>query len=121
MDDFGTGHSSLSYLQNLPIDTLKIDRSFISRMTTEADGSELVRTIIRMAQNLGLKVVAEGIETPEQVALLQGMDCGAGQGYLFQRPSEFPSHGDEAEGPTRVEGAEDAPAGREVASTVPGA
>lgn len=86
MDDFGTGHSSLSYLQNLPIDTLKIDRSFIGRMTQDRDGAELVRTIIRMAQNLGLAVVAEGIETPEQVSLLQGMDCQSGQGYLFARP-----------------------------------
>lgn len=86
MDDFGTGHSSLSYLQNLPIDTLKIDRSFIGRMTQDRDGAELVRTIIRMAQNLGLAVVAEGIETAEQVSLLQGMDCQSGQGYLFARP-----------------------------------
>ncbi len=100
MDDFGTGHSSLSYLQNLPIDTLKIDRSFIARMTTEPDGAELVQTIIRMAQNLGLKVVAEGIETPDQVALLQGMACGAAQGYLFARPALFP--GSEGRRPKRA-------------------
>ncbi len=91
MDDFGTGHSSLSYLQNLPIDTLKIDRSFISRMTQDRDGAELVRTIIRMAQNLGLAVVAEGIETAEQVSLLQGMECGSGQGFLFARPEALNS------------------------------
>ncbi len=87
MDDFGTGHSSLSYLQTLPIDTLKIDRSFIRSMTQHPDGAELVRTIIRMTSNLGLSVVAEGIETEEQVSMLQAMDCASGQGFLFARPS----------------------------------
>ena len=93
MDDFGTGHSSLSYLQNLPIDTLKIDRSFIAQMTRDEDGSELVRTIIRMGQSLGLRIVAEGIETTEQVSLLQGMDCTSGQGYLFAVPGELTNEG----------------------------
>ncbi len=114
MDDFGTGHSSLSYLQNLPIDTLKIDRSFISRMTQDRDGAELVRTIIRMAQNLGLAVVAEGVETAEQVSLLQGMECGSGQGYLFARPQSLGSATQgaaEAEEGVLKAGARMAPAG----------
>lgn len=89
MDDFGTGHSSLSYLQNLPIDTLKIDRSFIAQMSANPASAELVHTIVRMATNLGLTVVAEGIETAEQMRLLQGMACGSGQGYLFDRPAEL--------------------------------
>ena len=89
MDDFGTGHSSLSYLQTLPIDTLKIDRTFIAQMSESPAGAELVHTIVRMATNLGLTVVAEGIETDEQRQLLQDMACDSGQGYLFHRPSEM--------------------------------
>lgn len=89
MDDFGTGQSSLAYLQKLPIDTLKIDRSFISSMTSQREGEELVRTIVRMADSLGLGVVAEGIETDEQARMLRAMRCGSGQGYLFARPAEL--------------------------------
>ncbi|MEZ4417683.1 MAG: EAL domain-containing protein [Gemmatimonadota bacterium] len=89
MDDFGTGQSSLAYLQKLPIDTLKIDRSFISTMTAQREGEELVRTIVRMADSLGLGVVAEGIETDEQARMLRAMRCGSGQGYLFARPAEL--------------------------------
>ena len=100
MDDFGTGHSSLSYLQNLPIDTLKVDRSFIARMTQDGDGAELVRTIIRMTANLGLDVVAEGIETPEQARMLRAMDCQSGQGFLFARPSRLEHQGEGAAQPS---------------------
>jgi diguanylate cyclase (GGDEF)-like protein/PAS domain S-box-containing protein len=107
MDDFGTGHSSLSYLQTLPIDTLKIDRSFVARMTTEEDGRELVWTIIRMAQSLGLNVVAEGIETTEQVGILREMECQSGQGFLFARPDELGAIR------TRPEGAEPSRGGAE--------
>ena len=89
MDDFGTGQSSLAYLQKLPIDTLKIDRSFISTMTAQREGEALVRTIVRMADSLGLNVVAEGIETDEQARMLRAMRCGSGQGYLFARPQEL--------------------------------
>ncbi len=89
MDDFGTGHSSLSYLQTLPIDTLKIDRSFIAQISGSTAGAELVHTIVRMAANLGLTVVAEGIETDEQMELLRTMSCSSGQGFLFDRPAEL--------------------------------
>ncbi len=86
MDDFGTGYSSLSYLHSLPIDTLKIDRSFISNMATDSTKIELIRTIIALAWNLGLNVVAEGIETPQQMELLKMLKCEYGQGYLFSKP-----------------------------------
>jgi len=86
MDDFGTGHSSLSALHNLPIDSLKIDRSFIHRLPAEQPAVELVRTMIALGHNLGLEVVAEGIETAEQLAILKGMNCDLGQGLLFGGP-----------------------------------
>ncbi len=86
IDDFGTGYSSLSYLQRLPVTTLKIDRSFVEAMTDSSASVELVRTIVTMAKGLGLKVVAEGIETPEQLARLNALGCDYGQGYLFSQP-----------------------------------
>jgi diguanylate cyclase (GGDEF)-like protein/PAS domain S-box-containing protein len=86
IDDFGTGYSSLSYLHSLPIDTLKIDRSFVSRMNENNDNKEIVRTIILLAQNLGLAVIAEGVETREQVAMLNELKCNQGQGFFFARP-----------------------------------
>ena len=86
VDDFGTGQSSLGYLQRLPIKFLKIDRSFISRMKENSRDGELVCTIIEMARKLGLDVVAEGIETAEQLALLKGLQCQYGQGYYFSKP-----------------------------------
>jgi diguanylate cyclase (GGDEF)-like protein/PAS domain S-box-containing protein len=87
IDDFGTGYSSLSYLQRLPIDTLKVDRSFISKIH-EKPGSNrnIVEAIISLAHKLDMTVVAEGIETPEQYAILIDMGCEFGQGYLFSRP-----------------------------------
>ncbi len=86
LDDFGTGYSSLSYLQRFPIDTLKIDQSFISRMTVNGESFEIVKTIITLAHNLGRKVVAEGVETAEQLAVLRSLKCEEGQGYLFSKP-----------------------------------
>ncbi len=86
IDDFGTGYSSLSYLHRFPLDTLKIDRSFISSMDDDGDGMEIARTILPMAKNLRLDVVAEGVETIEQVELLKKFDCAYGQGYYFSRP-----------------------------------
>jgi diguanylate cyclase (GGDEF)-like protein len=85
MDDFGTGYSSLSYLHNFPIDVLKIDRSFISRKEGSSK-SQIVNTIIALAMNMGLKVVAEGVETEEQLEHLKDMECGYGQGFLFSHP-----------------------------------
>lgn len=86
LDDFGTGYSSLSYLHRLPVNSLKIDRSFISRMTDSEENYEIVRTIIKLAQNLKMQVVAEGIETADQLAHLNRLHCGFGQGYFFSKP-----------------------------------
>ena len=86
IDDFGTGYSSLSYLHRFPLDTLKIDRSFISTMSADGDGMEIARTILPMANNLRLDVIAEGVETVEQVELLKKLDCKYGQGYYFSQP-----------------------------------
>jgi EAL domain-containing protein (putative c-di-GMP-specific phosphodiesterase class I) len=86
MDDFGTGYSSLSYLHSFPIDVLKIDRSFVGRMTDGEQPLQIVRTIIELARVLGMDVVAEGIETAEQYRLLRDLGCRFGQGFLFARP-----------------------------------
>jgi len=86
MDDFGTGYSSLNHLHSFPFDVLKIDRSFIGRMTEGDQPLQIVRTIIELARVLGMDVVAEGIETVEQFKLLRQMGCRFGQGFLFARP-----------------------------------
>ena len=88
IDDFGTGYSSLSRLQGFPVDNLKIDRTFISKMDTDSETNEIVRIIIMLAHNLGLKVVAEGAETAEQVRLLKQLKCELVQGYFFARPGD---------------------------------
>jgi len=86
IDDFGTGYSSLSYLHRFPIDILKIDRSFIGRLTNLSTGSELARAVITLSETLGLDTVAEGIELEGQVDALRSLGCVAGQGYLFAKP-----------------------------------
>jgi diguanylate cyclase (GGDEF)-like protein/PAS domain S-box-containing protein len=86
IDDFGTGYSSLGYLAKLPLQTLKIDRTFISALETDSHAMTLVSTIMSLARALNLKVVAEGVETVEQQSILRGMDCAEMQGYLFSRP-----------------------------------
>jgi diguanylate cyclase (GGDEF)-like protein/PAS domain S-box-containing protein len=88
LDDFGTGYSSLSYLHQFPIDTLKIDRSFVARMGTTEDGTEIVNTIMALATSLDLEVVAEGVETAEQLAALRLLHCPYAQGYHLSRPIE---------------------------------
>ncbi len=85
IDDFGTGYSSLSYLHRFPVSMLKIDRTFIGRMSVGDENTEIVRTIITLANNLGMKVVAEGIETEAQLVHLRALNCAYGQGYLFSR------------------------------------
>jgi EAL domain-containing protein (putative c-di-GMP-specific phosphodiesterase class I) len=85
IDDFGTGFSSLSYLAKLPVDTLKIDRSFIIDMTVAPEGLALVSTIISLAHSLKLKVVAEGVENEEQSDLLRLLSCDEMQGFLFSK------------------------------------
>jgi len=86
IDDFGTGFSSLGYLAKLPVDTLKIDRSFVSEMTASQGGLALVSTIINLAHSLKLNVVAEGVETEEQTRLLRLLNCDEMQGFLFSKP-----------------------------------
>lgn len=91
IDDFGTGFSSLNNLHRLPLHTLKIDRSFVSRIEKEDDSDEIIRTIVSLAMSLGLDIVAEGIETQKQAAYLADLECGFGQGYLFGRPVDADS------------------------------
>jgi diguanylate cyclase (GGDEF)-like protein len=86
MDDFGTGYSSLSYLHRLPLDVLKIDRAFVVRLGQRGENTAIIRTIITLAQHFGLKVVAEGVETTQQLKLLRSLGCEFVQGYLFSRP-----------------------------------
>ncbi len=86
IDDFGTGYSSLSYLKRLPLDEIKIDRSFVRDVTTDPDDANLVETIVTMAEHLGLEVVAEGVETEEQLEFLREKGCRVFQGYYFSRP-----------------------------------
>jgi EAL domain-containing protein (putative c-di-GMP-specific phosphodiesterase class I) len=86
IDDFGTGYSSLARLHQLPIDTLKIDRSFVSRMGNEGESLEIIRAIMMLAHSLEMDVIAEGVETQEQLSRLRSLNCEYGQGYFFSRP-----------------------------------
>jgi EAL domain-containing protein (putative c-di-GMP-specific phosphodiesterase class I) len=86
IDDFGTGYSSLARLQRFPVDSLKIDRAFISNMDTDPESREIVRIIIMLAHNLGMKVVAEGTETIEQINHLKQLDCEVAQGFYYSKP-----------------------------------
>ena len=86
IDDFGTGYSSLNYLATLPIDTLKVDRSFVDRMARGGQGNEIVKAILKLGQALSMQVFAEGIETDAQLVLLQELGCEFGQGFLLSRP-----------------------------------
>ena len=91
IDDFGTGYSSLGYLHRFPVNTLKIDRSFVGRIGEAAENIEIVRTIVSLAENMGMEVVAEGVETLSQLSQLRKLNCQYGQGYLFSRPVDAAS------------------------------
>ncbi len=97
IDDFGTGYSSLSYLQRFPVDTLKVDRSFVSRLGLDPENHEIVRAIVALAHSLGLNVVAEGVEELGQASMLQKLGCECVQGFYFSRPLEH-DHAEEAIG-----------------------
>ena len=88
LDDFGTGFASLSHLKRLPIDRLKVDRSFVRDMETNPDNMAIVRTIAHLGQSLGIKVTVEGVETQSQLTLLRAMGCTTMQGYLFAKPMD---------------------------------
>lgn len=87
LDDFGTGYSSLSYLDRFPMDTIKIDRSFVTRMSTQPRSVAIVRTIVALGQAMDLDIVAEGIEDEQQLQLLRNLGCGSVQGFLLGRPA----------------------------------
>jgi len=93
MDDFGTGYSSLSYLHRFPLNTLKVDRSFVNRMCKGDRNTEIVRAIVVLARNLRMDVVAEGVETAEQMDNLRSLECQFGQGYFFSRPVDSSTAG----------------------------
>jgi EAL domain-containing protein (putative c-di-GMP-specific phosphodiesterase class I) len=86
IDDFGTGYSSLAYLHRLPLDLLKVDRSFVNGMNDTDENAAIVRTIVALADNLSLDTIAEGVETAEQLEELVKIGCKYGQGYFFSRP-----------------------------------
>ncbi|MNG99851.1 Phytochrome-like protein cph2 [compost metagenome] len=86
IDDFGTGYSSLSYLQKFPVDVLKIDKSFVREMGSDNNDARLVSSIISLGKSLNLNIIAEGVETAEQLSFLKAQDCEQGQGYYFSKP-----------------------------------
>ena len=86
IDDFGTGYSSLSYLDRLPVDRLKIDRAFVTALTDPKQGPRIAELVVPLGRSLGMKVLAEGVETEEQAQILTAMGCHEAQGYLYARP-----------------------------------
>ncbi len=100
LDDFGTGYSSLTYLRAFPINIVKIDKSFVRAIGTEREDTAIVAAVIALAKNLGLRVVAEGVETHEQLAVLLELKCPYMQGYLFSHPIPIDEAAGLVEGPT---------------------
>ena len=91
IDDFGAGYSSLAYLQRFPVDVLKIDRSFIARLTQDSEGETLIRTLVQLGKSLSIETLAEGIEQSSELSLLKEEQCRSGQGFLFARPLDVPA------------------------------
>jgi EAL domain-containing protein (putative c-di-GMP-specific phosphodiesterase class I) len=89
LDDFGTGYSALSYLRKFPLDRIKIDRSFVTDITTQSDQVIIVQAVLSIARALGMTVTAEGVETPIQKEFLQSLGCDEAQGFLFGKPAPF--------------------------------
>ncbi|HVT56573.1 MAG TPA: EAL domain-containing protein, partial [Xanthobacteraceae bacterium] len=105
LDDFGTGYSSLSYLRSFPFDKIKIDRSFTRELQNKDDAVAIVRTIVQLGASLGMGVVAEGVETKEQFAILKAEGCNEAQGFLFSaaKPiSDITFHAKKAKAPARL-------------------
>jgi EAL domain-containing protein (putative c-di-GMP-specific phosphodiesterase class I) len=90
MDDFGTGYSSLAYLRRFPVDSIKIDRSFINGVPGEPDGESITQAVIAMAHSLHLRAIAEGVETAQQLEFLRRHGCDEIQGYFFSKPLPYP-------------------------------
>ena len=88
IDDFGTGYSSFAHLRQFPVDALKIDRSFISRLAENPEGETLIHTLVQLGKALAIETLAEGIEQQHELSVLQGEQCDSGQGFLFARPLE---------------------------------
>jgi EAL domain-containing protein (putative c-di-GMP-specific phosphodiesterase class I) len=88
IDDFGTGYSSLTYVQRLPVDRLKVDKSFVDRLTPAEDDSSIINAVLTLSRALHLDIIAEGVETPHQEKVLCDLGCGLAQGYLFAKPME---------------------------------
>ncbi|UCE70879.1 MAG: EAL domain-containing protein, partial [Nitrospiraceae bacterium] len=86
IDDFGTGYSSLSYLHKFPVDVLKIDRSFVQRIGFNDENMEIIKAIVMLAHSMNMEIIAEGVETDDQIAFLKSLKCEYVQGYLFSRP-----------------------------------
>jgi EAL domain-containing protein (putative c-di-GMP-specific phosphodiesterase class I) len=101
LDDFGTGHSSLAYLKRLPLDEVKIDRSFVAGMSEDENDAVIVRSTIDLARNLGLRVVAEGVETAEIMDTLAELRCDVAQGYVISRPLDLQALSVSLRGPAR--------------------
>jgi EAL domain-containing protein (putative c-di-GMP-specific phosphodiesterase class I) len=104
LDDFGTGYASLTHLLDFPVDIIKIDRSFVERLETHHMSAVIVEGIIAMAAKLGIRIVAEGIETEQQIAKLLGYGCRLGQGYLLARPATFEAVTDMVRQPVMLDG-----------------
>ena len=88
IDDFGTGYSSLAHLQRFPVDALKIDRSFISRLTENPEGETFIQTLVQLGKALSIETLAEGIEQQQELSVLRDQQCDSGQGFLFAKPLE---------------------------------